>query len=633
MFTDIVGYTSMTQNNESLALKLLEKHREFLRPILVRYGGHEVKTMGDAFLVEFPSALQATESAVEIQKVLHEYNQTAPERLLVRVGIHIGDVIHSQGDVYGDAVNIASRIEPLAEGGGVCISEQVYAQVRNKIPYNLVKLETKELKNVSIAMDVYKLELPWEQFELEPKRDFDKRRLAVLPFTNISPDPSDEYFADGMTEELIDRLSQVRGLRVIARTSVMSYKKKEKKVSDIGKELGVGTLVEGSVRKAGNKIRVTVQLIDVSTEEHLWSSRYDKDLDDIFAVQSEIASRITEVLPSSIIGERSLGLGEGGTRNVVAYAYFLQGRQLLYQGTGTSLRQALDLFEKAATLDSSFARAYASMAACHIRLGYASLLSADEATRNAKLAVQKALNIDENLAEAHVVLSEIAWMEDDRVKDEAEARKAIELNPSLADAYAMLATVKATNGYPNEAIRLYEAANQLDPLSPRIIGILGTMYFYRGREKEAEEHWNRNLRFAANEVLIGIGISRLSKGNYEEAEQTIESLERDFPEDLRTVALRGYLAALRGDNMVAEKTIMRLEEKFKGGATVNTVIGSIRYFMGNMDAFFAAMFRDVESHSLNPFFLRYSPLFEKARQDPRYREVMIKNGLDPELKE
>lgn len=633
MFTDMVGYTSLAQSNESLALKLLEKHRDLIRPLLSKYGGREIKTMGDAFLIEFGSALQATECAVEIQKVLHEYNKAVPDNLLVRVGIHAGDVIHSQSDVYGDAVNIASRIERLAEGGNICISEQVYDQVRNKVPYRLVKLETKELKNMSIPIDVYRLELPWGRPGMEPSREYAKHRIAVLPFTNISPDPTDEYFADGMTEELIDRLSQVKGLRVIARTSVMNYKKKAKKVSEIGKELGVRTLVEGSVRKVGNKIRVTAQLIDANTEEHLWSSRYDKDLDDIFAVQSEIASKITEALSAGLIVSDTSQLGGRDTSDITAYSYFLQGRQLLNAGTRESLGQALELFKKATTLDSSFARAYTSMATCYARLTYANLLSRDDGVRNAKSAVQKALEIDENLAEAHALLSEIAWWEDDHVKDEVEAKRAVELNPSLTDAYSILGTIKLTNGYPTEAIKFYETAYQLDPLSARIVRLLGQMYLYRGRDKEAQEHWGRSLRITPLEAMYGIGLSHLCKGNYDEAEEAVKSLERDFPEEIATITLRGYLTALRGDRDGAEKIIERLDEKFPKGPNVNSVVGFIRYHMGDMDAFFAAMFRDVENHTLNPVILSYSPLFDRARQDPRYRQVMVKNGLDPVLKE
>ena len=279
MFTDIVGYTHLSQTNESLALELLEEHQRLLRPAFAAHGGTEVKTMGDAFLVEFKSALQAVMCAVEIQKKMAERNAAAPpsRKLELRIGIHVGDVVNGAGDIYGDAVNVASRIEPLAEPGGVCISQQVFDQIRNKTPLEIDKVGDVNLKNVYLPVGIYKIGLTGSRASAE-QLSGPKERLAVLPFVNISPDPNDEYFADGLTEELIAKLSEVKGLKVIARTSVMNYKRKEKKVSEIAAELRVGSVIEGSVRKAGDRIRISVQLIDPRTEEHLWSSNYDSKL-------------------------------------------------------------------------------------------------------------------------------------------------------------------------------------------------------------------------------------------------------------------------------------------------------------------------------------------------------------------
>jgi len=218
MFTDIQGYTSLTQQNEAEAIRMLDAYRDLVHPILTRYGGREVKTMGDGSLVEFSSALEATECAVEMQRALRERNEGTASKIFVRVGIHVGDVIHRGGDVFGDAVNIASRIEPLAKGGGICVTGQVYYQVRNKLPTRAQKMDSEGLKNISIPTEVYRLELPWEN---ETSGALEERRLAVLPLDNISPDPNDEYFADGLTDELITSLSRIKGLEVIARRSVL----------------------------------------------------------------------------------------------------------------------------------------------------------------------------------------------------------------------------------------------------------------------------------------------------------------------------------------------------------------------------------------------------------------------------
>jgi adenylate cyclase len=226
MFTDMVGYTTLSQKDESLSLTVLEEQRKLVRPVLDRFSGREVKTIGDAFLVEFPSALEAVKCAYEIQKAAREFNISTPEerRINLRIGIHLGDVVESQDDISGDAVNVASRIGPFAEKGGVSLSRQVYDQVQNKFELPLTSLGTKSLKNISTPVEVYKVELPWHDEKTSHSVHMDRSRIAVLPFANISPSASDEYFADGMTEELIATLSRIRELGVIARTSVIRYK-------------------------------------------------------------------------------------------------------------------------------------------------------------------------------------------------------------------------------------------------------------------------------------------------------------------------------------------------------------------------------------------------------------------------
>ena len=272
MFTDMVGYTALGQRNESLSLALVEEQRKLIRPILARHNGREVKTIGDAFLVEFLSALDAVRCAYDIQRAVREFNISLPEerRVHLRVGVHLGDVVESGGDISGDAVNVASRIEPLAEDGGVCVTRQVYDHVQNKFELKLASLGVKPLKNVNTPIEVYKMMMPWEAEKSTPSPQLDKKRIAVLSFANMSQDPADGYFADGMTEELITSLSAVRELTVIARTSIMKYKGSQKGASEVGRELNAGTLIEGSVRKAGNRVRITAQLIDTSTEGHLW---------------------------------------------------------------------------------------------------------------------------------------------------------------------------------------------------------------------------------------------------------------------------------------------------------------------------------------------------------------------------
>ena len=267
IFTDIVGYSALSQRDEALALRLLDRHNSLVRSALKRHGGREVKSMGDGFLLEFPSALVAVRFAVEVQDEFRKYNLSAAvgEDLMIRIGVHVGDVESHEGDLFGDTVNIASRIVGLAESGGICVSNQVYDQVRNKIQSTLVRMSRQRLKNIEQEIDLFRVVLPWELSVTPVSSSIN--RIAVLPFSNISPDPSDSYFADGLTEELISVLSEIRGLRVIARTSVDQYRNSDKSVKQIGNELNVAHLLGGSVRKVGSRIRITAHLMDVESQE------------------------------------------------------------------------------------------------------------------------------------------------------------------------------------------------------------------------------------------------------------------------------------------------------------------------------------------------------------------------------
>ncbi|MDA4124070.1 MAG: hypothetical protein OK438_01275 [Thaumarchaeota archaeon] len=628
MFTDLVGYTALAQSDESLALKLLDGHRDLIRPLFPKHSGREVKTVGDAFLVEFDSALDATECAVEIQKRLYEYNQSAKDRVLVRIGIHLGDVIHREGDVYGDAVNIASRIEPLASGGGICISEQVYYQVRNKVPYKLVKLELRELKNVAFPIETFKVELPWDEEKPAQAMQLDSNRIAVLPFVNMSPDPNDEYFADGLTEELITRLYDVKGLEVIARTSVMNYKKKEKNITQIGKELNVGSIIEGSVRKAGNNIRVTTQLINTTTEGHIWASTYDRSLDDVFAVQSEIASKVAESLSVALTKGSSAVPLEKDTENVSAYTDFLQGRELVHETKEEPLRQSLRFFEQAVRKDPRFARGYVGMAQAYVSLGGHGFISFRESIDTARSFLLRAMALNDRLAEIHALLAELAFMNDDPFEiTEAEARKAVELNPNQADAYMELSSVMAVTRRMEESVRLLETAYHLDPLSTAIISDLGRAYYYSGREAEALNHWDRTLHLEPLNAHRWLCEYHLAKGSLDEAKSEVAKLELLDSAWEFTMYYKGYVAALAGDRQTALGMIAALGEAHKEGWARSCLAGMIQNALGDTDAFFQAMRVAAQDHTLRAIDLIYSPLFVNARTDPRMKEVLAIIGM------
>jgi len=625
MFTDMVGYTALGQRNESLSLALIDDQRNLIRPIFARHHGREVKTIGDAFLAEFASALDAVRCAYDIQRAIREFNISLPpeKRIHIRVGVHLGDVVESNGDISGDAVNVASRIEPLAEDGGVCLTRQVYDQVQNKFELSLTSLGMRSLKNVALPLELYKIEMPWSDGKAVGLSTLDKSRIAVLPFVNISPDPNDEFFADGLTEELIANLALVRGLKVIARTSAMNYKRKEKNVSEIGKELGVGTVVEGSVRKAGNRIRVTVQVIDVNSEEHLWASSYDDNLDDVFAVQRDIAMKVAASLPGNLAVAKTPPPVLKETSDMGAYLAFLQGQALVYQRDEDPLRQSLRFFDQAVEKDPNFSRAYASAARAYIRLGEEGFIAWLEAIKSGRAAAEKARSISPDLAEAHALLAELAFMADDPIEfQEKEAKRALELNPNLAEAHDVLGQLAGMKGDLNSYVSHIEAAYQLDPLSPLTIRYLGRAYFNSGRVEEAMEHWKRTLHLDPLNSYRGMADYYIVKGDLEKAGVMIKEMERINPTNEATYLNRGYLAALKGDRETATNMIAKLDATHEPGWSLSSSAGYIYLALGDVDRFFQYMFTAARDHTLQFMNFRYSPLLDQIRKDSRYQQIL-----------
>ncbi len=634
MFTDTVGFTSSTHADEGRTLDLLRQQAEIVRPLLALHQGREIKSTGDGFLAEFDSALKAVQCAVSIQRRIYERNaEGGLSPIRIRIGIHLGDVVQSGTDILGDAVNIAARIEPTAEPGGICVSGAVHEQVQNKIPDRLEKLPPTALKGLQVPMDIYRVLLPWTVLATPPADSgptpLDKSRIAVLPFVSMSPDPNDEYFADGLTEELIASLSLVRGLKVIARTSVMEYKKKEKHVAEIGKELGVGTVVEGSVRKAANRIRVTVQVIDVATEEHVWASKYDDTLDDVFAVQSDIATKVVAALPSNLAAAHSSVPTLQETQDMQAYLYFLQGEALVWQREEVPIRQALRYFEQAVERDPTFSRAYTSLARAYKQLGEEGLISWSEAIVQGKAAAEKARRISPDLAEAHAMLAELSFMADDPLElQEREARKALELNPNLAEAHDLLGQIAGIQGDLGSYVRHIEEAYQLDPLSRPTIRYLGRAYFFAGREQEALEHWNRTLHIDPITSYHGMTDYYIAKGDLERAEAMVKEMERIGPTNRATYLKRGHIAALKGDRATAMNMIAKLEATHEKGWVTSPYAGYIFQALGDTDKFFEYMFAAVKTHTLPVTNLLFSPLFADVRRDPRFEQLI---SLDRQL--
>lgn len=451
----------------------------------------------------------------------------------------------------------------------------------------------------------------------------DKSRVAVLPLRNLSPDPNDEYFADGMTEELITSLSGVRQLTVIARTSVMKYKGSQKSASDVGKELNVGSLIEGSVRKAGNKVRITAQLIDTLTEGHLWAQNYDRQLEDVFAIQSEIAEKVAGELKIRLVDSEKRVITKKATENTEAYTCYLRGRELARMETEPSLREAVGLLEKAVELDPSFARAYVGLAESFLNLANEIYEPYEKSIPKAELFVKKALALDPELAEAAAALALVHFLEDDIVACENEARRAIELNPSLPEAHRMLFNVALIRGDGGEGIRLLETAYHLDPIRPRYVERLGSLYFYMGRESEALQLWEKTAQLAPAGTYRNMTEYYLYKGDVEKARELHLMAEKLEPTNPWVTWMRGFIAAQKGDREAALQAIRKIEENWSGALDLNG-LAFVHYALGDLDSYFTYINRVTDQHLMQYVYVMYCPLFAKARADPRYLELMVK---------
>lgn len=684
MFTDMVGYSALSQKNEVLALDLLNEHRNLLRNVFARHGGREIEATGDGFFVEFPSALAGASCAVEIQRSLHDRNgSTSSERRIeVRIGLHLGDIVAQDNRVHGDGVNIAARIEPLAEPGGICISEDVARQIQNKIELPLRRLGTGDLKNIRTPVDIYRLVLPWERKHLpgserlvfsvrqrqmrrtligagglllagglagtwawrraQTSAGLTNNRIAVLPFVSMSAGAEDEYFVDGMTEELISRLSRIKGLEVIARTSIASYKGSRKRIGEIAGELNVGTILEGSARTAGGKVRITAQLINATNEAHLWSADYDRELKDIFTVQTDIAQHVANALAarlalvSAVTPSRESNAQESngaGTRDLEAYNAYLRGRFYANKGTVEDLHKAIPYFEDAIRRDPSFALAYAGLADAYGNLaGYEGATAYSKVRSNAL----KALQLDESLAEAHTSIGIVkAFYDYDLPGAGEEFRRALALNPNSAMTHDWYSYYLLFFPRWDEAIAVQRRAVQLDPLAILISADLGWVLEHAGRWDEAIEHLSKTLDLdPGNALLLGaLGLAYAGKGMYPEA---LGMFQKRIDTSGRDGEVLFFIAKTYAQSGETTKALTIIEEvKDRAGNQPGQAFGFAAVYRAlatrdkrYLDDMFLWLDKAYEERSMSLVFIS-SEEWEPLRSDSRLIAFRKKLGLTP----
>jgi len=636
MYTDMVGYTALGQRNETLSLALVEEQRKLIRPILARHDGREVKTMGDAFLVEFPNATDSIRCAYDIQRAIREFNLAlvSDKRIHLRIGIHLGEVVESQGDISGDAVNVASRIYPLAEDGGVCLTRHVYDQVSNKTELKMASIGVRPLKNVNTPIEVYKMEMPWEQ--PVPSKEavaLPRDRLAILPFANMSPDPNDEYFADGITDEIITTASGISGLQVISRTSVMRYKKTDKGVKEIGRELEVGSVLEGSFKKSGNRIRVTAQLIDVAGDRHLWAQNYDRDLDDVFEVQSGVAKQVAEALRVKILSPELERLEKKPTESTAAYTLYLKGVYMWGKRTGErpveAVKEAAQCFERAIGEDPEFALACAGLAYCSNKFHEFGIGIGANAEK-AKRMSARALELDPGLAEAHSAYGTALMYSYDISGAEDEFRKAIQSKPSDTSAHNGYYWILSFRHRWDEALEHIETAVGLDPLSPLLAMNHAAFYYYRGDYSKALELYQRS-------VDLGGSTARASVASTYGRMRRFEEMKREYEAwvDLRRGSLplaeeyaRLNIARFRNDNEAFRKLLREIESHFgEENGPAGYEIASDYFYLGENDKGFEWLEHSYSRREHILLWITIHPDLGGVRTDPRYLDLLKRLGL------
>jgi adenylate cyclase len=496
---DVVGYSHLMEQDEAGTFAALKARRKsVLEPLVARYRGRTFKITGDGVLVEFASAVNAVQCALDLQGAMDAANDNLPEnrRIVLRVGINLGDVMVEGSDLYGEGVNVAARLQELAAPGAICVSAKVREEVGRKIEIVLEDLGERPLKNITTPIRVYLVRpsSSSQQTTPRPLSVADKPSIAVLPFDNLSGDADQQYFSDGITEDIITELSRFHQLIVIARHSSFQYRDKAADVSRIGRELQVHYVVEGSIRKAADRIRVTAQLIDTVTESHLWAERYDRNLADLFDLQDEMATMIASALAVRLELEDLAKAKRKPPESMRAYDYWLRGKKCLDQWTPEANAEARRLFAKAIESDPEYARGYAGLAFTYEWGAFYSAWDVDgnSSSESARLNAEKAVALDDTDHLPHVTLGWVHHGCGEHEQAQMHFARATSINPNDADTMMNKAMVLALEGKSAAALEMAHFAIRLNPRHPDwYFAYLGGCYFRAHRYADAVMTWER----------------------------------------------------------------------------------------------------------------------------------------------
>ena len=626
LFADMTGYTALMQENELLARNKRRRLKEVLESTVVQYNGKILQYYGDGSLSIFNSAIDSVDCAINMQQQLQQ-----EPKVELRMGIHTGDVIIEEDAIYGDGVNLASRIETLAVPGGIFISEKVYDEIKNHSTFSTLEMGYFELKNIKQPVRVFAITnngivVP-RRNELRGKTTQTNNRLAVLPFVNMSADPENEYFSDGLTEELLNALTRVDGLQVTSRTSAFAFKGKSHDIRDIAIQLNVDKVLEGSVRKAGNRVRITAQLINAADGYHIWSENYDRNLTDIFEVQDEISAIIANRLRENLAPqEKKEHLVKAPTANITAYTYFLKGLHYWNKLTPADCFKAITCYEQAIAIEPMYAQAYAMSAAAYSYVGATGQMLPDKAFEIVHRYADKALELDSTIAESHIAKASAYLFYDWKWKEAFESlQKAIQLNPGAVEAYELLGFYYMVMGQKGKAVQTLEEAERMDPLSPVITQSLSNMYIFAERYDDAIRQADKLLEMNP-QMRIAIemkGWATGMKGDWPGALQFFEEVQRLTNHPLKGWMGAGVAYGKLGMKEKALEVIQKMEQRQREepGAVIDADLAGVWFGIGNMDKTFYYLNQCVDKR-MGPvsYFLEY-PAYKGIKDDPRYEDL------------
>ena len=633
MFTDMVGFTALMQDDEHRAKSIRDRHRDTLRQSIEKHGGEIVQFYGDGTLSIFGSAVDAVSSAVAAQQALQQ-DPSIP----VRIGLHIGDIIRDEDGVYGDGVNVAARIEGLSVPGAVMISGKVFDEIKNHPELPATALGEFDLKNVRRPIRVFAITAPGlvvpDPESMAARTGPPEKTIAVLPFVNMSPDPENEFFSDGISEELINALTRVEGLQVTARTSSFAFKGESRDVREIGRKLGVSAVLEGSVRKAGNRVRITAQLVDTSDGYHIFSKVYDRVLEDIFETQDEISLEIVNELRATLPenGEKP-SLVRQATEHSEAYDAYLKGMYCWNQWTPDAARQGVEHFQRAVDLDPHFAKAWGAMARSHTYLGaIGRATQCGDAYGCASTAAERAIELDPEIEDSHLALGLVRLFRDwDRPAAEASLLRAMEINPDSVDVLHGYSLYLEADGRPEEAVAVLERATTLDPLNLPVRDYLGKAHTSCGQYDEALAQFDQVLELDPEfrSALEGKGWTYLLMGRLDDAIDTFERVRDLTPHPKGGVTPLAYALGVAGREAEAEELVALIEEREQEEPDVALDMDFAVIFsgLGRTEAALDRLHRAADKRIGSLIFLRNSPFWEPLRQMSGFEEFMEEHGL------